>query len=248
MIKRFLKGTIGLVVLLLITNASSCDTPPEQLARNSIGAATGAIAAAQKDYTAQCTKDQSGKICGIINRAVDSQNAAITALATACSIPVSTATDPATKCVLVKSALPALQIAVQNMNQFIAELKAATKTSRVFDSGLQVARLLDDAQRVPFQPMRGDVPLALTPGAISLAILGIRYLLDGILKGEIKDIADDSIDAAQGALDQFGALQGTDVTAGQLQGLRLHKIWPDTAPPLPLPAAVPAQTTDENKT
>lgn len=212
-------ATLTLCALLLC--AIGCTENPEQIARTSIATATGAIGSAQADYTATCQKDSSQKICLAINKAVDAQNFAITGLETYCGFSIGgTLPDAAAKCAPQKNAVGNLKTVISNLDQAINELKSLTNKK----AGTVPLRNAPDPE-LP-QPMRAD----LTGGAISLGILGLKALLDKILKGEAGEVADDTISAVQGAIGEFEQVQGTDVTLGQLENLRLKHLWPDPAP------------------
>jgi hypothetical protein len=116
-----MKRFSALMVLTLILTACS---PIEQNARNTAAALQGAISAAQAKYQTQCTADKTQTACITINRAVEGQNALVTAAEAYCgwsqSSPPANGTVP---CVPVKSASAGLQAAINNAQLFITELK-----------------------------------------------------------------------------------------------------------------------------
>lgn len=245
-----MKNTIVLLlVAVMACGFTGCTTPPEQVARNVLAGASGAVANAQTKYATQCQANPKGSVCETINRTVDGQNAAITALETYCGFELTgNLPAPSATCVPVKSALPALQTAVANLNQLVTELKSAAGVSEKEEP------VFPDPD-VP-APARAD----LTGGAVALALVALKALLDSIGKGQIKDVGDDTIDAIQGAIGEFEQVNGSPVTFEQLEGLRLHKLWPDPAPdatggatqtsggPVANTAAAPEQGQEAQKT
>lgn len=114
---------VGAVLLATI----GCQSP-EKTARDVIAAASGAIVAAQAQYQSECSSSPTGANCVLINKAVDGQNVAVTALETYCQFALTPVPpDPSTKCSPVKAALPALQTALQNLNQLTGEVKGVLK-------------------------------------------------------------------------------------------------------------------------
>lgn len=115
---------IATSIILLLTLATVACSPLEQQARNTAAALQGAISAAQVKYQTQCTADKTLTACTTINRAVDGQNALVTAVEAYCgwsqSAPPANGSQP---CVPVKSAAAGLQAAVNNATLFITELK-----------------------------------------------------------------------------------------------------------------------------
>lgn len=113
-----------LFVVLLLTLITVACSPIEQQARNTAAALQGALGAAQAKYQATCTTDKTQSACVTITRAVDGQNALVTAIEGYCGW--STAAPPASTtatCVPVKSAAAGLQAAINNSNLFVTELK-----------------------------------------------------------------------------------------------------------------------------
>lgn len=223
---------LGLLVCVSMTFLTGCPKQkPEQTARDVIASATGAIEQAQGEYKDSCVAKPGQQECILINQAVYAQNASITGLEIYCSWPKGVVLpSPNTICSPVKSALPALEASVTRLDQLIGQIRAIiqakapvtpTPTPR---SGVPHGRPPFD---VPISPAQGTIP----PQAISLAILGLKLLFDNLLKGKGKDVADESLGAVQGALDEFRKHQGQEVTLAELEGLRLHTMWPDEGHP-----------------
>src|SRR4051812_6171119 len=86
------------VALLVISAVMFTATGCESFVRASVdalAAAQGFIGQAQKNHQAECSVDPSQDFpCQTINRAVEAQNAAVSALEVYCQLPV--APDPAT--------------------------------------------------------------------------------------------------------------------------------------------------------
>jgi hypothetical protein len=118
-------ATMFLTVTLLLATACS---PLEQQARNTAAALQGALGAAQAKYQTTCTADKTQSVCVTINRAVDGQNALVTALEAYCGW--SQTAPPANgsqTCVPVKGASAGLQTAINNANLFVSELKGVVQ-------------------------------------------------------------------------------------------------------------------------
>ncbi len=111
-------------ILLLVVLMVGCPRVVNN-ARDTIAAANGVIVQAEIQYSPTCTSNPSQPICNTINRAVAAQNAAITALEAYCGF--NSASNPNDKCQPVKTLEPALTSALANLNQFVTELKGATK-------------------------------------------------------------------------------------------------------------------------
>jgi hypothetical protein len=118
-----------LVLILLLTSAVlllvGC-SPLAMQARDANAAAKGVLEAAQQKYGAACLANPYQVICQDINRAVYAQNALITATETYCGW--SRANPPANtkaSCQAVKSAAPALETAITNLNFLITEVRGA---------------------------------------------------------------------------------------------------------------------------
>ena len=110
----------GAVALILLTIACS---PVEQNARDTAAALNGALTAAQFKYQDACIAEPKLNQCQIINRAVDGQNALVTAVEAYCGWSVTQPIDKTAKCIPVQSAQAGLQAALGNANLFITELK-----------------------------------------------------------------------------------------------------------------------------
>ena len=115
---------LRLSAIALITLAMTACTPLEQSARNTAAALQGAIGAAQAKYQTTCAATPTQSACVTITKAIDGQNALVTAIEGYCGW--STAAPPAVStqtCVPVKSAAAGLQSAISNANLFVVELK-----------------------------------------------------------------------------------------------------------------------------
>lgn len=111
------KSLLLLPIILLLV---SC-TPYEQTVRNSIAASQGVLKTAQLKYHDTCVVNPTQTPCVVINKAIDVQHVVKDALYIYCGfVPTD---DPTKVCVPVKSALPALQSAIANLNQATADLK-----------------------------------------------------------------------------------------------------------------------------
>lgn len=111
---------IAIAVLCLFMIGCS---PVENQARDSAAAIKGAIESAQSKYVSTCRSDPTQQVCEVINKAVNAQNALITATEAYCG---GTAQSPKEqKCVPVKSATGALKTAILNANEITKELKGA---------------------------------------------------------------------------------------------------------------------------
>lgn len=115
---------IGIIV---ITALALCGFSCSNLAtnsRNTIAALQGAILAAQTQYKSQCTAAPTGTACVAINKAIDGENALVTATEAYCGwSTTSPPANPNAPCVPVTSATAALQSAIANATNFITELK-----------------------------------------------------------------------------------------------------------------------------
>ena len=115
-----------MLMLPLLLAIAACNQPPEQIARDVIAGGTAALRTAQTIYAPECQANSNGQACVLINQAIYAHAAAITALETYCGFqlaPVAPAADA--QCTPVKSALPALQTTITNLNQLVAEVNAA---------------------------------------------------------------------------------------------------------------------------
>lgn len=95
-------------------------------ARNTAAALNGAIVSAQTQNQASCKVNPTQAACSVITKAINGENALITATEAYCSwSQVSPPDNPTTAaCVPVASAQAGLQTAINNANLFITELKA----------------------------------------------------------------------------------------------------------------------------
>ncbi len=111
-------------VLLCVLALTGC--PAEQDARDAIAAAHGYIVSAQSQWQASCTVDKTQLKCATTNKLIAAQHTAADALAVYCGGPSATGVGYADggTCVPQKSAGPALQSAVMNMNAIVADVKA----------------------------------------------------------------------------------------------------------------------------
>jgi len=113
-----------LALIVVMTLAMVACSPLEQQARNTAAALQGALSAAQTQYLTQCKANPTQAACVTINRAVDGQNALVTAVEAYCGWSQSAPPPNGTAtCVPVKSAAAGLQTAVNNANLFITEVK-----------------------------------------------------------------------------------------------------------------------------
>ena len=95
-------------------------------ARDTLAAASGFVANAQKQYLKECNADPTQEKCKYINQAVSGINATITAEEAYCGWSAGTASQtPAPSCVPVSTAAAGLQAAITNLNNFISQLKGA---------------------------------------------------------------------------------------------------------------------------
>ena len=110
--------------LLVLTLCLTACSPLEQNARNTAAALQGAISSAQAKYQTQCSADKTQQACVTINRAVEGQNALVTAVEAYCgwsqSAPPANGSLP---CTPVKGSAAGLQAAINNAQLFITELK-----------------------------------------------------------------------------------------------------------------------------
>jgi hypothetical protein len=124
-----------LVVVCLAVMLTGClhkisltSHPQVQNARDIAAAFNGVLTAAQDKYVDQCNADRGQHICIIIYKAVDAQNALITAIQTYCGwsqeLPTINQTGP---CAQIPSAELELKTAINNANLFITELKGVVK-------------------------------------------------------------------------------------------------------------------------
>lgn len=115
---------ISICLIVALTLATVACSPLEQQARNTAAALQGAISAAQTKYLTQCQANPKDSPCVIVNKAVDGQNALVTAVEAYCGWSVTAPpANGSQTCVPVKSASAGLQTAINNANLFVAELK-----------------------------------------------------------------------------------------------------------------------------
>lgn len=120
------------VLSLLLSTAgffmSAC-TPLEQTARDLAATANGFITQAQSIHAKECHANPALKTCAIINQAVGAQNVLIDAAESYCGWPArptpAELASATTSCARIKSATPALQTAVRNLNDVMGDLRAA---------------------------------------------------------------------------------------------------------------------------
>ena len=118
-----MKRLLMVVPLLLVLTACP---KVEQDARDTAAALGGAIKAAQVQHQAECQAAvaEGNQTCQLINRAVDAQNALVTATEAYCGWSTGAPpSDPNAKCVAVSGAQAGLQAAINNANQFVTELR-----------------------------------------------------------------------------------------------------------------------------
>ncbi len=206
--KKFMFVFASVILLFSL----GCSDTPEQIARNSIATATAVISKAQSGNTASCQGKPDQQVCVAINKAVDAQNLAITGLETFCGFSLSPQPpDASAKCTPNKSAGANLNTVVNNLNQAINELKTL---------------IGKNTSSIPLDPQ--PIYAGITPGAIALASLGLKTLLDSILNGKTAQVADTAIDAIKAGIDELQSVQGTEITLGQLEAMRLHHLWPES--------------------
>jgi hypothetical protein len=100
----------------------------ENNARDASAALGGAIKSAQAQHQDECKLNGTLSACTLINRAVDGQNALITATEAYCGWSTAAPPpDPTTKCVAVTSLKAGLQTAINNANAFVLQLKGVIK-------------------------------------------------------------------------------------------------------------------------
>ena len=125
-----MKTTLTIATMLLTLVLSKCpnDGGLAQHARDTAAALNGAIVDAQKQNQASCNENNSQPKCIIINKAVDGQNALVTAVEAYCGW--STANPPINlngQCVPVATAADGLKTAIANADLFIVEIKGVVK-------------------------------------------------------------------------------------------------------------------------
>lgn len=115
------------LLLPLLLVLAACQ-PIENSARDASAALGGAIKSAQAQHQDECKANATLPACTLINRAVDGQNALVTATEAYCGwTTVAPPTDQTTKCVAVTSFKAGLQTAINNANSFVLQLKGVIK-------------------------------------------------------------------------------------------------------------------------
>jgi len=122
-----MKRTVVWFVVCLTIVLVAC-SPLEQNARNTAAALQGAITSAQAQYQTECTASPKDSPCVIINKAVEAQNALVTAVEAYCGwSEIAPPANGTATCVPVKSAASGLQAAINNATLFISEVKGVLK-------------------------------------------------------------------------------------------------------------------------
>jgi hypothetical protein len=120
-----MKKLVTIVIVICLMVMVGC-SPLENQARDTAAALSGSIVAAQTKYEAECTANPAQEICQVINRGVSGENALITAVESYCGWREAMAPpDPSEKCVPVKSAQAALQVAISNAAALTIQIKGA---------------------------------------------------------------------------------------------------------------------------
>jgi gamma-glutamyl:cysteine ligase YbdK (ATP-grasp superfamily) len=110
----------SVLVLILTLSLVGCQ-PAEVTARDSIAAAKGFIEDQQKQRLQECTADKSKEICVDINKAVEAQNLAVTALIAYCSD--ATFANNSGPCHPNRDLQPKLQAAIEQLNNIVNSIK-----------------------------------------------------------------------------------------------------------------------------
>lgn len=114
------------VLMLAASMLVLAGCPLEKDARDTNAALAGLIVYGQKTYGDSCKANTTQPVCQAINKGVDYQNALTTAIQSYCGWPTNAPPPPiGTKCVPVKSAEGALNVAIANGRQFATELRGA---------------------------------------------------------------------------------------------------------------------------
>lgn len=122
------RHSLAVIVLCAAILPTLACSPIEQSARNTAAALAGAIGAAQTQYQSICTSDKTQTACVTIDRAIDGQNALVTAVEAYCGWSVTAPpANGALPCVPVKGATAGLQTAINNATLFVTELTSLTK-------------------------------------------------------------------------------------------------------------------------
>lgn len=118
-----MKRLFVIPILIFCMVLAGCQ-PIEQSARDTSAALGGAITAAQQQNQAACQANPSGAVCQLIDRAINAQNALITATEAYCGLAPQL-NAPGAPCTPVKGLDAALQSAISNATPFITQLKGA---------------------------------------------------------------------------------------------------------------------------
>ena len=119
------KLLVPILILCMVTVACA---PLAQQARDVSAALNGALTSARASNDEACRVNPATTVCQAILRGVSAQNALITATETYCGFQLSPTPPPNDAvCQPVKSAEPALKVAIANANQIIGELKGTVK-------------------------------------------------------------------------------------------------------------------------
>lgn len=120
-----MKKSFTILIVICLMTMVGC-SPLENQARDTAAALSGSIVAAQTKYQATCAANPALEICRVINRGVSGENALITAIETYCGWSQTMApADPSAKCVPVKPAETALQVAISNAAALTLQIKGA---------------------------------------------------------------------------------------------------------------------------
>jgi hypothetical protein len=119
-------GFTGCTKKPVIASTPSGQPPLVVNARDTLAAASGFVANAQKQYAKECVTDPTQEKCKYINQAVSGINATITAEEAYCGWSAATASqNPQPPCVPVATAADGLNAAIANLTQFVNQLKGA---------------------------------------------------------------------------------------------------------------------------
>lgn len=242
----------GALVVCMMLTIAGCDEVT--YGRNAIAAANGAIAQAQAEYLADCTANPSLAECRTINDAVKLHTTAVIGMETYCGFELNKPLpDPTAPCVPVKTAAAGLKITVTNLTAIVGQINALVAAHKAKRAAVAFPKCNHpdghcwegNTTALHQQPLQLPFPLyygalALNPTTIALALAGLKALLDSLLKGNAGEVADETIDAVNGAITELSQHQDNAVTFGELESLKLKELWPDpgadpTTPPTPTP-------------
>lgn len=115
-------SSLFLVTALILVG---CSTTPEQAARDAIASAHGYITSAQAQWQVSCTTNRNQLKCNSTNKLIVAEHTAADALGIYCGGPSATGVSYADggTCVPQKSAGPALQSAIMQMNAIVTDVK-----------------------------------------------------------------------------------------------------------------------------